>query len=53
MSAESKSIFNHTFVSSSFSSLSLICLEVTNLPSFQANGELFTRNSILKVGSSI
>jgi len=53
LSQLSKSIFIQTFVSSSFSSLSLICLEVTNFHSFQAKGELFTRNSILRVGSSI
>jgi hypothetical protein len=53
LSPESKSIFNQTFVSSSFSSLSLTCLPVTNFPSLQAKGELFTKNSIFRVGSSI
>jgi hypothetical protein len=51
--SHSKSIFIHTFVSSSFSSLSLICLDVTIFHSFHANGELFTKNSIFSVGSSI
>jgi hypothetical protein len=53
LSQASKSIFNPTFVSNSFSNLSLICLEVTNFHSLPANGELFTKNSIFKVGSSI
>lgn len=53
LSPHSKSIFRPTFVSSSFSSLSRICLEVTIFPSRPANGELFTRNSIFSVGSSI
>jgi hypothetical protein len=48
-----KSICIQTFTSNSLSSLSLICLEVTNLPSLPANGELFTKNSIFRVGSSI
>jgi len=52
-SQESKSTFNQTFVSNSFSSLSLICLQVTIFHSFPQNGELFTKNSIFKVGSSI
>jgi hypothetical protein len=33
--------------------LSLICLEVTNLPSFPKNGESLIVNNILIVGSSI
>jgi hypothetical protein len=40
-------------VSDSFSNLSLICLDVTNFHSLPANGELFTKNSIFRVGSSI
>jgi hypothetical protein len=53
LSPLSKFTFNHTFVSNSFSNLSLICLEVTNSHSLPQNGELFTKNSIFRVGSSI
>jgi hypothetical protein len=53
LSPLSKSIFNHTFVSNSFSNLSLICLEVINSHSLPQKGELFTKNSIFRVGSSI
>ena len=41
------------FRSSSFSNLSLMWREVTNLPSFPKNGESFMVNNILMVGSSI
>ena len=49
----SKSILRPTFISVSFSRRSRIWREVTNFPSFPANGESFTKNSIVKVGSSI
>jgi len=48
----SKSISNHTFVSNSFSNLSIKFLDVTCFPSLHANGESFTKKSIVKVGSS-
>ena len=44
---------NHTFVSHSFSSLSAIFLDVTFFHDLHANGESFTRKSIVNVGSSI
>ena len=47
------STFKPTLVSASFSSLSAIFLVVIYFPSFPANGLSFTKNSILKVGSSI
>ena len=54
LSAESVSFtLKLTFLSSSLNNLSLICLEVTNWPSFPANGPLFTLNVIDTVGSSI
>ena len=52
-SPHSKSICSPTFISSSFSRRSRICLDVTNFPSLPANGESFTMNSILSVGASI
>lgn len=52
-SPASKSTFSHTFISSSLLSRSRILREVTCFPSFPANGESFTRNSILSVGSSM
>ncbi|EKE28324.1 MAG: hypothetical protein ACD_3C00078G0001 [uncultured bacterium (gcode 4)] len=52
-SEPSRSTLRPTFISNSFPNLSLIFLEVTNLPSLPANGESLTRNSILRVGSSI
>ena len=42
-----------TFLSSSLYSLSLICLDVTNVPSLPANGPLFTLNIHETVGSSM
>ena len=39
--------------SSSFSSLSLMCLDVTYLPTLPANGEVFTMKFMESVGSSI
>ena len=48
-----KSTFSPTFISSSFSNLSLICLEVTNFPSVPAKGESFTQKFKDNVGSSI
>ena len=41
------------FFSNSFSSLSLMCLEVTYFPSFPKKGESLIVNNILIVGSSI
>ena len=41
------------FFSNSFSKRSLICLEVTNFPSFPKKGESLIVNNILMVGSSI
>ena len=42
-----------TFLSSSLNNLSRMCLEVTNVPSFPANGPSFTLNVIDTVGSSM
>ena len=44
---------NEIFLSTSFISLSLKCLDVINLPSLPAKGPLFTLNVIETVGSSI
>ena len=53
-SAESVSFTRKlTFLSSSLNNLSLICLDVINLPSFPAKGPSFTLNVIVTVGSSI
>jgi hypothetical protein len=47
------STLSHTFVSTSFRSLSSIFLVVIYFHSLPANGESFTKNSIFNVGSSI
>ncbi len=46
------STFNHTLVSNSFVKRSERFLVVIYFPSFPANGESFTKNSIFNVGSS-
>ena len=54
LSVESvSSTFSPTLTSSSLLSLSLMCLDVTNLPTLPANGDLFTMKYMERVGSSM